>query len=469
MADQLQLRGGTTAETLLFTGAQREVTVDTDKKTLVVQDGVTAGGFPIASESLVVDGTFYFNDNTGGGSVANSYLLSPKANTQTPTAYKDGIQLGFTTNNANTGPATANFSGLGVKSLKYAGGIDPLAGDISGRVYLIYDLANNWLEIQRKPGVTNKQLQGITSTVGSNALTVSLPATVLDFRSATLSSGTINQRAITSTISLVVPSGATLGTTNSVISRIVVVAIDNAGTIELAVVNVLGGNNLDETTLINTTAISGASSAANVFYSTTARTGVPFRVVGFVDSTQTTAGLWASSPSEIQGSGGQANIGVYRMVQGAVIPTTSGTAIDITGIPIWAKRVTIIVDGVSTSSAGVPTIRLGTQSGVENTAYKSSITSIGSSSVLTQASATSGFEISTNGLATYLYTGSYVLIKSANNMWTINGSSYLVSTVNQVSAVGNKTLSGLLDRIQLTTTGGTDTFDAGTIMVTYEG
>jgi len=50
MADQIQLRGGTTAETQIFTGASREVSVDTDKKVLVVHDGVQAGGYPQVSE-----------------------------------------------------------------------------------------------------------------------------------------------------------------------------------------------------------------------------------------------------------------------------------------------------------------------------------------------------------------------------------------------------------------------------------
>ena len=44
MATQLQLRKGTTAEHSTFVGANGEVTVDTTKKTLVVHDGVTAGG-----------------------------------------------------------------------------------------------------------------------------------------------------------------------------------------------------------------------------------------------------------------------------------------------------------------------------------------------------------------------------------------------------------------------------------------
>jgi len=44
MATQLQLRRGTTTENAAFTGAVGEVTVDTDKHTLLVHDGSTAGG-----------------------------------------------------------------------------------------------------------------------------------------------------------------------------------------------------------------------------------------------------------------------------------------------------------------------------------------------------------------------------------------------------------------------------------------
>ena len=51
MPDQLQLRGGTTSEHSSFTGAAREVTVDTTKKTLVVHDGSQAGGTPLMKES----------------------------------------------------------------------------------------------------------------------------------------------------------------------------------------------------------------------------------------------------------------------------------------------------------------------------------------------------------------------------------------------------------------------------------
>ena len=52
MPKQVRLRRGTTAQHASFTGAQGEVTYDTDKKTLVAHDGVTAGGIPGAKMAL---------------------------------------------------------------------------------------------------------------------------------------------------------------------------------------------------------------------------------------------------------------------------------------------------------------------------------------------------------------------------------------------------------------------------------
>ena len=49
----IQLRRGTTAQHATFTGLVGEVTVDTDKDTIVVHDGVTAGGYPLAKASEV--------------------------------------------------------------------------------------------------------------------------------------------------------------------------------------------------------------------------------------------------------------------------------------------------------------------------------------------------------------------------------------------------------------------------------
>jgi hypothetical protein len=326
MSTQMQLRGGTTAETLLFTGAQREVTVDTDKNTIVVHDGVTPGGFTVASEAQVADSTYFYVDNTGGGSAANAYILIPQSNTNQPNSYQNGIVLGFVTANANTGASTANFQGLGVKNIKYRGGIDPSAGDIFGRITVIYDSANDWLELQRKPATPLSQIRPVSAAVSGNALTVALDPVVIDFRSPSLSNATINSRTMTASVSLVAPIGATLGTVSGVQSQIAIIAIDNAGTVELAMINLAGGAVLDETTLISTQAISAASTSAQVFYSQSARAGVPYRVMGMVQSTQPAAGTWTSPPSKIQGQGGQAFFGLNSGYLSVIDSKPNGTA-----------------------------------------------------------------------------------------------------------------------------------------------
>ena len=70
MAKQLQLRQGTTTEHNTFKGAVGEVTVDTTKDTLVVHDGVTVGGHPIASKANA-DGTISLikKDGTSAGTI----------------------------------------------------------------------------------------------------------------------------------------------------------------------------------------------------------------------------------------------------------------------------------------------------------------------------------------------------------------------------------------------------------------
>jgi hypothetical protein len=223
--------------------------------------------------------------------------------------------------------------------------------------------------------VGNSQIQPISASVASNALTISASALSLAFRSTTLGSGTITTVAGTPS-NLVVPATSTLGTVNAVQSRLAVLALNNAGTIELAVSNIAGGTNLTETGLATTTSITQTSSftgsiavttgiltlsstptgtfaigqalsGTNVnsgtyivslltgslgvsgstyqtnqltaaasttmtgvagmgIYSTTARTSVAYRVIGYIESTQTTAGTWATAPSTIQGEGGQA-------------------------------------------------------------------------------------------------------------------------------------------------------------------
>ena len=53
MATAIQRRRGTTTQHGSFTGLAGEITIDTTKNTVVVHDGSTAGGFPLAKSAEV--------------------------------------------------------------------------------------------------------------------------------------------------------------------------------------------------------------------------------------------------------------------------------------------------------------------------------------------------------------------------------------------------------------------------------
>jgi len=204
------------------------------------------------------------------------------------------------------------------------------------------------------------QIQPISASIASSALTITASALSLDFRSTTLGSGTVTSVSGTPS-NLVISSGSTLGTVSATQSRIVVIAMNNAGTIELAAVNISGGNQLDETNLISTTAEGGAGAAdsASVIYSTTARTSLAYRVIGFIESTQATAGTWATAPSTIQGYGGQALDSMSSLGYSQTWQDVSGsralatTYYNTTGRPIWLS-----VSGQGTVNASSTVLNL---------------------------------------------------------------------------------------------------------------
>ena len=77
--------------------------------------------------------------------------------------------------------------------------------------------------------------------------------------------------------------------------------------------------------LISTTAISSSATSASVIYSNTSRSNVAFRVVGFIDITEATAGTWATAPTLVQGCGGQAPTALSSLGYGQTMQNLSGS------------------------------------------------------------------------------------------------------------------------------------------------
>jgi hypothetical protein len=219
------------------------------------------------------------------------------------------------------------------------------------------------LDTTAKPG----KLLDIDAYVAASALTITINPFTADFRSTTLTDGTPVSRTLASPASLVFPNGATGGTVNGIAARFAVLAIDNAGVIEVAAVNLAGGNQLDETNLITTTTIGTGADSNNVIYSTTGRTNVAYRVVGFIDITEATAGVWATAPTLVQPTGGQAlaalsSLGYGQTWQDVTGSRSSGvTYYNTTGRPIFfnvfnnvnnaSSTVAVTVNGVLVSAS----------------------------------------------------------------------------------------------------------------------
>lgn len=265
----------------------------------------------------------------------------------------DGDQILIQHGAANTGAVTINPDGAGAIATYKGAGLPLIAGDIAGANFwalYVYDASATALQmLNPATGVTSSAVTQIFSqpnpTVAANAMTLPASNLTLQFRSATLSDGVVPAAITGAVAALVIPAGATLGTVNNVQSSIVEIVMNNAGTLERAVVNFAGGVNLDETGVISTTAIGGASNSANVVYSNASRSNLPYRVVRRIDSTQVTAGQWATAPSLVQGAGGNAldsmqSIGfgqTYQNVTGSRVLGT--TYYNTTGKPILVHAI----------------------------------------------------------------------------------------------------------------------------------
>jgi len=149
--------------------------------------------------------------------------------------------------------------------------------------------------------------------------------------------------------------------------------------------------------------------------------------------------------------------------------TTSGTAVDFTGIPSGVKKITIMGEGVSHDGSNNHIIQLGDTGGIETSGYTGGCSN-NNGGATSLFSSTTGFAYAINVAASRAYDFQIILTlkDSSNNTWSYAGTASRLDVVDVHRGAGAKSLSGVLDRIRITSAGTPDTFDAGSVNVRYE-
>jgi hypothetical protein len=167
--------------------------------------------------------------------------------------------------------------------------------------------------------------------------------------------------------------------------------------------------------------------------------------------------------------------GVWRQVERTPLigqlslTAVSSTSVSFSAIPSGVRRVTVTFAGVSTSGTDSLLIQLGDSGGIETTNY------LGASNAVTNGGATAGAN-STAGFLIYSASASNVihgaavfeLTDKATWAWVGHGTFALSNAATNMVSATRRALDSELTQLRVTTTGGTDTFDAGSINVLYE-
>jgi hypothetical protein len=142
----------------------------------------------------------------------------------------------------------------------------------------------------------------------------------------------------------------------------------------------------------------------------------------------------------------------------------TGSTVTFTGIPSWARRVTVAFNDLSTAGSGAPRVQLGSSGGYETSGYAGTIDVY--TTAVSVGSITNGIPLANTAASSANFSGTVSLVNISANLWIATVIGYTSGGSNVVGA-SSKTLTGTLDRLQLIA-GGT-TFDNGTANILYEG
>ena len=147
--------------------------------------------------------------------------------------------------------------------------------------------------------------------------------------------------------------------------------------------------------------------------------------------------------------------------------TTSGTVKEFTGIPSWVQRITVAFRGISVSSTAPIMVQLGTGSTTYTTSGYQGATDIVAGSV-NFTNLADGFLLTDSNAAANVFHGMMTLVKLDGNNWVAQSMAGTSNSAQLGLMAGSISLAAALTAVRITTVGGTNTFDAGSVNILFE-
>jgi len=161
------------------------------------------------------------------------------------------------------------------------------------------------------------------------------------------------------------------------------------------------------------------------------------------------------------GGTGSATGSVYLQT---VQATTSGTAKDFTSIPTGVNRITVSYLSISSAATSNYIIQLGA-GGLKTSGYVSNLCHIAPS--ISESQLTNGFAVGKEVGAGGNISGVATCIRHTGNTWIYTASTAENDDTQNHFGAGSVVLGAALDQIRFTSAGG-DTFDAGSVNISWE-
>ena len=155
------------------------------------------------------------------------------------------------------------------------------------------------------------------------------------------------------------------------------------------------------------------------------------------------------------------------VVQGTAVASTSGISITFTGIPSWAKRITVMFAGVSTNGTSNFLVQLVTGGGTISSGYNSGCN--GGTAGVATATATNGFlATATISSASDLQGGVMTIFNVTSNIWCYSSVINTASSSGRFQSGGGNVNAGAAVTGVIVTTVSANTFATGNINIQYE-